>query len=108
MAAAGVVDTAIVNPDGVRDTQRRRGTTIRINKEKAGSDPGFFYFLCQFAMLAPNRISRHALAVRGRINRRLNLHTRSRTLVSFDRGLTDLESLTSVSRYHDRRRPNLP
>ena len=46
VAAAEVVvaDTEIVNPDGVRDTQRRRGTTIRNIKEKAGSSPGFFYF----------------------------------------------------------------
>ena len=49
VAVVAAVDMEIVSPDGVRDTQRRRGTTIRnhVNwkqQRRAGSHPGFFCF----------------------------------------------------------------
>ena len=43
VAAAVVADTEIVNPDGARDTSRRRGTTIRYITEP-GAIPAFFVF----------------------------------------------------------------
>ena len=40
VAAVVVADTEIVNPDGARDTSRRRGTTIRYITEP-GAIPAF-------------------------------------------------------------------
>lgn len=51
-AAAVEADTAIVNPDGVRDTSRRRGTTIRSTTEP-GAIPALFVGTVQQSIALP-------------------------------------------------------